>query len=431
MDFLCGRCCASLQAACPDLYVRRFARTLEGVSERPSPRQLKQRCPCGSGKAFKNCHGQEYLAPKTPRVPRYAEEPVDPYLYPPGYSYVTAAALDEDGRPLADPLGGPGEYRVDFTLLQPGQAAEGVKGTGTTRTWAIQDDRIVGDSHLALITPKDARPSPNADIRAVMIVPVRRPNGSADDVEMVLKPNPDGRLSKVSVTLKAKDFSEAERCAHFEVATYLSHLAFELDLPLRIAHTYIKETETGHARTGFVRQFPYKGMGNLPALESSIKPEPFPALASIYREALNSDSPFYQFLCFCRVVQRLTNPLRPRWKRVIIEHDKRLLPRYEKAERFPKDGEEAERFPDEVRGEKFTRVYDERLRSLRDGVAHVFLEDTGDKRSSERSTDDLSFVNRVYSYVPAAHHMARTMLKNDFADTGLAALAFRLGEQSS
>jgi hypothetical protein len=263
---------------------------------KPSRRQLNSRCPCGSGKAFKICHGQEYLAPKTPRVAKYAEDPVDPYLFPPGYSYVTVTAMDEHDRPLADPLGEPGEYRVDFTLLQPGQAAESVKGTGTTRRWEIQNDKIVGDSHLALTIPKDARPSPNAEIGVVLTVPVRRTDGSADDLEMVLEPNPDGQLSKVSVTLRASNFSEAERRAHFEAASYLSHLAFELDLPLRIAHTYIKEMKTGHARTGFVRQFPYKGMGNLPEMEMAIKPDPFPALASVYREALNSDSPFYQFL---------------------------------------------------------------------------------------------------------------------------------------
>jgi hypothetical protein len=391
---------------------------------------LNSRCPCGSGKAFKNCHGQEYLAPKTTRVARYAEDPVDPYLYPPGYSYATVTAMDEHDRPLADPHGEPGEYRVDFTLLHPGQVAERVKGSGTARRWEIQNDKIVGDSHLVLTLPKDARPSSNADIGAVMTVPVRRADGSADDIEMVLEPNPEGRLSKGSVSLQASNFSEAERRAHFEAASYLSHLAFELDLPLRIAHTYIKEERTGHARTGFVRQFPYKGMGNLPDMELAIKPDPFPALVSIYREALNSDSPFYQFLCFCRVVQRLIKPLRPRWRNTLRERDPERMPRYEKGEKFPKDGEEPKRFPNEVRGEKFTKVYAKRLRPLRDGVAHVFLEDASDRSSAERSTDDLAFANDVYSYVPVVHHMARTMLKNDFGVSGMATLASKLNKQS-
>lgn len=399
---------------------------LARMNAHPSPKQLNKRCPCESGKAFKNCHGTEYLAPKTLRIARYVEQPVDPYLHPPGYAYATAATADEEGNPLSDPWGEPGEYEVDFTLLQPGQAAEAVKGTGTVRWWEVQNDKIVGDSHLAITIPEDVRPYRNADLKTVVTVPVQRLDGSADDIKMVLKPNPDGRLSKVSVTLRAASFSEAERRAHFEAASYLSHLSFELDLPLRIAHTYVKETKSGHARTGFVRQFPYKGMGNLPSLGSAIKPDPFPALASVYREALNSDSPFYQFLCFCRMVQRLTNPLRPRWRKIIREHDPRRMPKYERTERFPKEGEDAERFPDEIRGEKFTKVYDDRLRYRRDGVAHVFLEDAADPFSAEQSTDEITFVNDVYSYVPVAHHMARTMLRNDFADAGLAMTALQL-----
>jgi hypothetical protein len=68
-----------------------------------------------------------------------------------------------------------------------------------------------------------------------------------------------------------------------------------------------------------VRQFGYKGGGNLPehafldrgpGLE--MKGQHYEALTSIYREALNSESPFYQFLCFCRVIQRLKERLRPR-----------------------------------------------------------------------------------------------------------------------
>lgn len=398
---------------------------------KPNRRQLNKRCPCGSNKAFKNCHGQEFLAPKTTRVPRYAQQDPEPFLEPPGYTYVTLTFSDAEGQSLSVPEGEPGEYEATFTLLQPGQAAEKVKDSGMVRISEIQNDKIEGDSHLALTVPKDARPSSNADIGAVVTVPVNKPDGSADDIEMILWPNPSGRLSKVSVTLQARNFLDAERRAHFEAASFLSYLSFELNVPLRMAHTFIKETRTGHTTVGFVRQFGYKGMGNLPEGYQAMKVDPFPALASVYREALNSDSPFYQFLCFCRVVQRLMKPLRPRWKKTIINHDKWRLPTYEKRERFPENGAEAERFPAAIGGEKFAKVYVDLLRPLRDGIAHVFLEDTSDKASAERSTDEHEFVNDIYEYVPAAHYMARTMLNNDFGVSGLATVAARLKDESS
>lgn len=130
---------------------------------RPSRRQLNKRCECGSGKKFKNCCGQEYLLPKQISVPYYSPQD-DPYLKPPGYTHVTYAFLYEGQyEPRTSLTGEPGEYEVAFTLLQPGQAAEVVKEAGTTRIFEVQNEKIVGDSHLAICMPQDARPATNAD----------------------------------------------------------------------------------------------------------------------------------------------------------------------------------------------------------------------------------------------------------------------------
>jgi hypothetical protein len=404
---------------------------------KPSPRQLNKRCPCGSGKAFKNCHGQEFLLPKTPRVTRYAESQENPFVKPPGYTYNTFVAVYEDGSRAGDPAGSPGEYEAQFTLLQPGQAAEKVVAMGTTRIWAVQNEEIEGDSHLALTVRKDARPSPNADAGLVATVQVRRQGAEA--AELVLEPNREGRVSKVKITVKAESFSDAESKAYYDVSAFLSNLAFELDIPLRIAHTLIKESATKSVRVGFVRQFGYKGAGNLPehafldrGSGMEMKGRTYEALTSIYREALNTDSPFYQFLCFCRVVQRLKERLRPRWQKAVARHDARLMPSYLGRERFPESRTEgADFFPNAVAGKKFTAVYDDRLRPLRNGIGHVFLEDMGDEGSAERSTDEHEFVDEVYELLPAAHHMARTMILNDFGQGGLARRAFGLKPPAS
>ena len=405
---------------------------------------MKQRCPCGSGEAFKNCHGQDLVAPrlvrvmpKEIRVPHYPEEE-DHFFKAPGYTYMTYAYLYEgEDEPRGNPLGEAGEYEATFTLLQPGQSAEKLTDpTDVTRTVEVQNEKIAGDSHLALCMPEAAPTSPDDETGVVLPISVNRPDGNADDVGIVLKPNEHGRLHKVFVRLLAKNASDAERRAYFGASTLLSDLAFQLDIPLRMAHAYIKESKTEHAKVGFVRQFGYKGMANLPEYQPTaksfgleIKPDPYPALTSIYREALNSESPFYQFLCFCRVIQRLKEKLRSRWKKTILDHEKDLLPAYEKHERLPENGYEAERFPHDVRGKKFYKVYDDYLRPMRNGIGHVFLEDMDDEASAERSTDEFQFVRRVYAYLPVAHHIARTMLGNDFAPEGLVRLAVGLEQR--
>ncbi len=403
----------------------------------PSPRQLNKRCLCGSGKAFKNCHGQENLLKRRPKVPVYNSEPND-FLDAPGYTYLTSILLSEDeDKPRSDPQGEPGEYEATFTLLQPGQAAERLAGSGLTRIFEVQYEATEGDSHLALFLPKDARPSSNAGIGRVNLFQIDKDDDSAAGMKIILKPNEHGRLSRVIIILEAENFLDAEKRAYFEAASLLSYLAFELDIPLRIAHVSIKEIASGQVTVGFVRQFGYKGMGNLTSRDvggnwSALKivGGAHAALTSVYREALNSESPFYQFLCFCRVIQRLKERLRPRWERMIVERDIRLLPTYRKLERFPDGGEEDEKFTEDVRGMKFTAVYDDRLRPLRNGIGHIFLEDMSDEDSLERSTDEYEFLHDVYKLLPVAHHVARTMLKNDFGQSGLAQVAARLAQRS-
>ncbi len=396
---------------------------------------------CGSGRAFKNCHGQDLVAPKLVRVmpeqirvPHYPDDE-DHFFKAPGYTYMTFAFLYEDEEaPRTSPLGEPGHYEVTFTLLQTGQASEKLTDPAEiSRIVEVQNEKITGDSHLVLCMPEAAPTSADDETGVVVPISVNRPDGSADDVEIILKPNQHGRLHKLFVRLQAKDFSDAERRAYFEASTLLSDLAFQLDIPLHMAHTYVKETSTKHARVGFVRQFGYKGLANLPSFQSSsegfgtgMRPHPYPALTSIYREALNSESPFYQFLCFCRVIQRLKETLRPRWERIISRHDRTLLPTYRKHEKFPKEDQEAERFPDGVRGKKFYKVYDDNLRPLRNGIGHMFLEDMKDESSTERSTDEYDFVSEVYSYLPVAHHVSRTMIENDFGPGGLVQVVYDL-----
>lgn len=403
----------------------------------PSPRQLKQKCPCGSNKAFKNCHGQDYLLSKRPRVPSYRQVEEDAEIQPPGYSHLIYAALyDGEDQPRSDLNGQLGQYELEFTLLQPGQAAERVKNSETTRIWQVQNEKIVGDSHLAITVAKDARPSPNAEAGAVVTVPIEAVDSSVHDAEMLLIPNKEGRLSKVSVTLKADNFSDAEHKAYFSASSVLSHLSFALDIPLRIAHTYIKETDTGTVRIGFVRQFGYKGLGNLQARQSpsdsgfemDIKPPPYSALTSIYREALNTESPFYQFLCYCRIIQRLKERLRPKWQRVIAGRDPALMPKYRKSEKWHEISENNKRVPASLNleGKKFYTIYEDQLRPLRNGIGHVFLEDMDDEFSEERSTDEYDFVNKVYTYLPVAHDIARRMIEVDFSPHGLATLAHQL-----
>lgn len=404
---------------------------------KPGRSQTNKRCPCGSGRAHKNCCGKEGTLPGQISVPFYPPEP--PLLAAPGYTNLAVTfAYEGDDEPRS-PAGEPGEYKATFTLLPPGQAAEKVTDEHGRQILEVADEKAPGDSHLVLCSSEAARSAEgSAGARLALSVSADRPGSEeTGGTEIKLVSSGSGRASKVFVRTVANDFDDAERRAYFEASSFLSELAFKLDIPLRIAHTHLLEVATGHTKTGFVRQFGYRSLLNLPefgaggnAFAIEMKAGAFPALASIYRDALNSDSPFYQVLCFCRIIQRLVERLRPRWKATFREHGV-ALPLYLKEERLPSEEELAQWVPEPVRGKKFTSVYQDHLRPLRNGIGHVFLEDEEDQDSEERSTDELGFVTEAYHYLPVAHLIARAMLEKDFGPGGLARIASELQARGS
>src|SRR5215207_2223538 len=111
------------------------------------PKTTEKRCLCGSGKAFKNCHGQDLVAPKLVRVmpkeirvPRYTEAE-EHFFKAPGYAPLTYAFVYEgEDEPRTSPLGEAGEYEATFTLLQPGQTAEKLANPAdTSRIFEVQN----------------------------------------------------------------------------------------------------------------------------------------------------------------------------------------------------------------------------------------------------------------------------------------------------
>ena len=118
------------------------------------------------------------------------------------------------------------------------------------------------------------------------------------------------------------------------------------------------------------------------------------SLLSLYREGINSNSQNYQFLCWYKVLEginekrgsdsakvkkALPQGLSERLEESAIEQRQRF------AEIFPvirasgtADQNWDHIVPDEVRGWKFNRVREQKLEPLRNKIAHMLLEASGD-----------------------------------------------------
>jgi len=159
--------------------------------------------------------------------------------------------------------------------------------------------------------------------------------------------------------------------------------------------------------------------------ELTFKPgSEFAHYASLYREALNSNSAPYRYLCLFKIIEairvrreRLANEAVKKWAeapisrgaRTSVETDfqKYLDPIYHLREWHSLALTQV--FPPAIRGKKFNQIIDDELRPLRDKVAHGIM-DSGELGIS---ADDLVKLEQVNSWLPLTRTMVRRMLKND------------------
>ncbi len=148
--------------------------------------------------------------------------------------------------------------------------------------------------------------------------------------------------------------------------------------------------------------------------------------ASLYREALISESSAYQFLCYYRIVEGLKKR-RPMLAR---EAKKQGTSYTEPAEIYPANATDAValykkvfpvKLPDqqiiedslglpEALGRSFEDLIDKQLKEIRDNIGHTLIQ----KIEELILTDDPLSQAKVEKWLPPLKLMARTMLLNDF-----------------
>jgi hypothetical protein len=310
------------------------------------------------------------------------------------------------------PNGAPGDYSVTFVLARPNSR------NSPENEIKFADD-LRGDSHLAI-----GRPAVIIDI-------------DPDQVHMSYKtsagsflfrgyPNQDGFLGKlVADPFHAANRMVAERDASTAIHGLLSNLSSQLDIPLIIELVEVTELATKAKGVSFVAPFAPTTM----AVRGSgaFSDREFEHVVALYREAVNSNTPIYRFLCFYKILELS----RKRRKRLGLKH-KASLKQPRPGEQIPfrekqameawlnaifyvnrdwDDGIFDQVFIPEALGKKINNLVDSELRPIRDRVAHGILDD-GDFLLLDKQEDR----ERVSKWLPVMRCMARRVMKNDFAE---------------
>ncbi len=123
-------------------------------------------------------------------------------------------------------------------------------------------------------------------------------------IQLLLDMNSNRHLARIALTCHAANHADAHYKGHRAAGRFLSFLALQFDVPLRVYQTDTTELATG------AMSFCHRN----PSLEilvpagthhgSDFKKE-LQIYASLYREALIAESSAYQFLCYYRIAEGL------------------------------------------------------------------------------------------------------------------------------
>ncbi len=383
-------------------------------------------CPCGSGIEYKRCHGSLVDPAKSPgNLPIGAAETRAPLTGFPGQLqqlHVMNQFPGDDPRSVVPPEGAPGMYEVVFVLKRPSVPLVGERNVSFS-------SGLSGDSHLAICQPAFTPPG-GPDVDRILL------KSAEDDgqFEFIGTANLRGFLGKLtSRPIQAQDRFHAEEVAFRALAPSLSEFSLQLDIPLEIAQIETKDLFTENCHVTFTVPFPDVPMVVAPV--SKTLPD-FRGVASLYREALNANSPVYQFLCLFKIIEALKirrKKLHRDAKRggAAYKSPTEILPTSYGEIRIWLDALFYARpawdltaldsaVPREVRAKTFDEVITESLNPLRVNVAHALFEDAG--RELTISYDDLLDTRKIAKLIPLTKCIVRRMLKTDFPAEFLAHL---------
>ena len=382
-------------------------------------------CSCGSGLKLKRCHGSIIDPVKAAgNLPLNATAVKTGLAGFPGQlqqMHIVNQFPEGDPRSSVPAQGSPGLYEVVFVLKRPGFPLVGERQVSFS-------NGLLGDSHLGICPPAFTPPG-GQGVNRILLQSV----GDDGRFEFIGTANQKGFLGKItSRPIQARDRFHAEEIAFRALAPSLSEFSLQLDIPLEIAQIETKDlfTESCHVTI----TVPFFDVPLIVAPQSRTEPE-FRGVASLYREALNSNSPVYQFLCLFKIIEAL-RARRKKLQRAAKAANVGYTP--VTLEDFPTTHEQIHTWlealfyvrpewslvaldsavPPDVRGKSFDAVIADMLTPLRVNIAHALFEDTG--RELTISYDELLDTRKIAKLVPLTKCIVRRMLKTDFRTEFLA-----------
>jgi hypothetical protein len=303
------------------------------------------------------------------------------------------------GHPLGgvelSPAGSPGHYRIEAVL--------GIPGASTSAFTEVDWEQITAKGDALIELPRDANGFTQSWSRG-------GPDGE-HVISFDFGVNKARRLATAATRLEAAGFQQALVPAQDVLASYLSTLSFQYDIPIDAVAWRVTEERTGATRLAM------RHLGKFRPFDEAVtyltSPE-IRELLSTWREAMNAENPMSQALGLYKIIERIHGYRGSREFRTRNIADHYQAPR----ELIPEDMQDLtseyelsrEAFKPFL-GRKFTYVWKQELReSIRNAVAH--LREDEPSLTQDRAAD----VEVCRQALPVLHYIARTMLRAEIFD---------------
>jgi Methylamine utilization protein MauJ len=258
-----------------------------------------------------------------------------------------------------------------------------------------------------------------------MVFSATTPDGQ---FEFIGHANEAGFLAKIEFpSFDAQNLHDASAKAFRVLMPALSNISFHLDAPLHIYQIDVTELRTNSRMMSALAPFWETPLFRVP---SENLPEEFRKYASLYREAMNSNSPNYQFLCYYKIIEGLLK----RRDRIIKEAVQRgetipsqlrqLIPQTPAEQlnwlntifAIPWEHDDLTLsmiFPATSLGRKVRDIVQNELVSIRNKIAHSVLDGGEPTFSIDHGPD----IEELLMWLPLAKCIARLYMKNEFPGT--------------
>ena len=223
---------------------------------------------------------------------------------------------------------------------------------------------------------------------------------STGSEEYLFLKNEDNEIGRISLTCMAGSWREAVNRFFTGIAPFLDFLSYRANIPVTYEAAYCRDKQNHISIISYRTPYPNVRI-NSHAKDINLELLP---VYSLYREAKNSLSSYYRFLCYYKIMEGIYRHLRPRLikrakqSKIQISMQKELVPAHP----------ELYFYQNSFVGKSIKSLFDNEFTSeYRDVVAHFFLDKGVLLNPSHYNTS-----NKFIDIILVSELCARELIKN-------------------